>query len=201
MRLIGWAADGFPIYTGKAHADPKDAKSELRKMKSSYHLKQGARPTQVNGPGGNYDGRFTQDFEYIKDSGDLDECNGRVGVTPEFPDGTYYYCIIAEFPFVPRAWRGTPDPSFSKGDRPPGAGMRAAPLGGAPRGILEDGAPKAATSPPPNPPVLKALDLNTDNIVDTLEMSKATESLKALDKNADGKLTTDEYRLPLSGIR
>ena len=149
-------------------------------MKSSYRLKQGARPAQEGGPGGNYDGRFTQDFEYAKGSGDLDECNGRAGVTPEFPDGTYYYCISAEFPFVPRMWRGTPDPSFSKGDRPPGGGpgggMRGAPFGG------------------PNLPVLNALDLNKDGVVDADEMARAAESLKALDKNGDGKLSPDEYR-------
>ena len=168
MLHIGWAADGFPIYTGWATADAKDATSALRKMKSSYRLKQGARPAQEGGPGGNYDGRFTQDFEFVQDAGDLDECNGRTGVTPEFPNGTYYYCITAGFPFVPRMWRGTPDPSFGKGDRPPGGG--------------------------PNLPVLNALDLNKDGIVDAEEIAKAAQSLKALDKNGDGKLTPDEYR-------
>ena len=121
MLLIGWAADGFPIYTSWAYATATDAKSELRQMKSSYRLKPGARPAQQDGPGGSYDGRFTQDFEFVKGSGDLDEHNGREGVTPEFPAGTYYYCISAEFPFVPRSWKGTPDPSFSKrGGGPPG---------------------------------------------------------------------------------
>jgi hypothetical protein len=208
MLLVGWAADGFPVYTGWAHADPKDAKSTLRKMKSSYRLKPGARPAQEGGPGGNYDGRFTQDFEYVKDSGDLDDCNGRSGVTPEFPDGTYYYCITGDFPFVPRMWRGTPDPSFSKGGRPPGGGpsggQRPAPLGGPPRGILEGGPGSEQGRPAPggggperpraNMPALDALDLNKDGVVDADEIAKARESLKALDKNGDGKLTPDEYR-------
>ena len=189
MLLIGWAADGFPLYTTFAHADAKDAKSALRKMKPSYRVRKGARPAQEGGPGGSYDGRFTQDFEFVKDSGDLDECNGRTGVTPEFPEGTYYYCISAEFPFVPRTWRGQPDQSFSKGDRPPGGGPgrgpRPAPFGGAPRGILEGGS---------NLPVLNALDLNKDGALDSDEMAKAAASLKALDKNDDGKLTPDEYR-------
>ncbi|CAN5823789.1 hypothetical protein BH11VER1_BH11VER1_24130 [soil metagenome] len=121
MLLIGWAADGFPIYTGYAYTDAKDPKSQLRVMKSSYKLKPGARPVQEGGPGGNYDGRFTQDFEYVPGSGDLDESNGRTGVTPEFPDGTYYYCITPDFPCVPRSWHGIPDPSFIK-PRPNGAG-------------------------------------------------------------------------------
>jgi hypothetical protein len=115
-------------------------------MKSSYQLKKGARPTEENGPGGSYDGRFTQDFEFVRGRGDLDECNGRFGKTPEFPDGTYYYCISAEFPFVPRMWRGEPDASFNKGDRPPRGGprgnfQRQAPTGNSPRGILKDGPP------------------------------------------------------------
>ena len=209
MLLVGWAADGFPLYTSWAHAAAKDAKSALRKMKSGYRLKQGARPQQEGGPGGNYDGRFTQDFEFEKDAGDLDECNGRTGVTPEFPDGTYYYCISVEFPFLPRIWRGTPDQSFSKGDRPPGGGpgggQRPAPFGGPPRGIL-DGAPgptRGFPFPPdagpgrggrPNMPVLDALDLNKDGIIDADEIARAPQSLKTLDKNGDGKLSPDEYR-------
>lgn len=139
MLLIGWAADGFPIYTGYAYAESNDATSPLRVMKSSYKLKPGARPVQEGGPGGNYDGRFTQDFEYVPGSGDLDECNGRTGVTPEFPDGTYYYCITADFPFVPRSWHGIPDPSFMK-PRPTGGGP-----GGPGRG------PRPGGPPPFNP--------------------------------------------------
>jgi hypothetical protein len=80
-------------------------------MHSSYRLKNGTRP---NGPGGAYDGKFTADYEYVKGSGDLDECNGRFGVTPEFPQGTYHYYITDEFPWISRFWRGTPDTSFMK---------------------------------------------------------------------------------------
>src|SRR5262245_5085445 len=64
MLLIGWAADGFPLYTATGYSDPMDAKSTSRKMKSSYKLKRGARPQSAGGPGGNYDGRFTQDWEF-----------------------------------------------------------------------------------------------------------------------------------------
>ena len=122
MLHIGYAADGFPIYTSKAHDKAGDAKSELRVMKSSYKLKSGPRPAQDGGPGGNHDGRFTQDFEFVKGSGDLDENNGRSGVTPEYPGGTYYYCVTPEFPFVPRGWHGTPDQSFARRGPPPGGG-------------------------------------------------------------------------------
>ncbi len=200
MLLLGWAADGFPIYTSWANAEAKNGKSALQKMKSSYRLKAGARPAQEGGPGGNYDGRFTQDFEFVKGSGDLDECNGRTGVTPEFPEGTYYYCISAEFPFVPRMWRGTPDASFSKGDRPPGGGpggMRGGAPGGAPRGVLESGPGPGRGGP--SGPAMRVLDLNHDGVLDADEIAKAAESLKALDKNGDGKITPDEYRMAPGG--
>ena len=31
------------------------------------------------------------DWNYYEDLGDLDECNGRFGPTPEYPDGIYHY--------------------------------------------------------------------------------------------------------------
>lgn len=127
MLLIGYAADGFPIYTSKG----MDSKGELHVMKSSYKLKSGSRPAEEGGPGGSYDGRFTQDWEYVAGSGDLDETNGRTGITPEYPEGTYYYCLTPEFPFVPRNWHGVPDPSFAKhGGGPPSGRGRRGPPGG-----------------------------------------------------------------------
>ena len=44
-------------------------------------------PPTSDQPGGAYDGIFVEDFEYVPGSGDLDECGGRTGVTPEFPGG------------------------------------------------------------------------------------------------------------------
>ncbi|MFO1019084.1 MAG: YHYH protein [Planctomycetales bacterium] len=117
MTLIGYAADGFPIYNNLAPHDPKDPDSRLVTLHSSYKVKSGTRP---DGPGGKYDGSFVRDYEYVAGAGDLDECNGRTGVTPEYPDGTYYYAITAEFPYIPRYYRGTPDSSFRRG--PPGGG-------------------------------------------------------------------------------
>ena len=130
MLLVGYAADGFPIYTSAAHSVAMNAASPLKKMRSSFQVKKGARPGSPDGPGGNYDGKFTADFEYVKGSGDLDECNGRFGVTPEFPDGIYYYCITEEFPQLARQWRGRPDASFYK--RGPGPGGRGPRRGNAP---------------------------------------------------------------------
>ena len=110
--LVGWAADGFPIYGPVAPENANDPRSKPKKLKSSYRLKTGNRP---NGPGGPYDGTFVEDYEYVKGLGDLDEGNGRFGKTPDFPESTYYYVLTEEFPFVPRMMRGTPDPSFRKG--------------------------------------------------------------------------------------
>jgi hypothetical protein len=139
MLLVGYAADGFPIYTSQAHRSATDAASPLKRMRSSWQLKKGTRP---GGPGGNSDGRFTTDYEYVAGSGDLDECNGRFGVTPEYPQGIYYYCLTEEFPQISRSWRGTPDPSFFKR----GPGPRA------PGGPAERGAPPRIPGAPPPPP-------------------------------------------------
>jgi len=111
MLLVGYAADGFPIYTSWAYTVATNASSPLTKMRSSWQLKKGGR---VGGPGGKPDGKYTRDYEYVLGSGDLDECNGRFGVTLEYPQGTYYYCITDEFPQLARSWRGTPDQSFMK---------------------------------------------------------------------------------------
>lgn len=196
MVLIGWAADGFPVYGAWGHSDPKDVKSPLKKLKSSYRLRKGSRPAEPEGPGGEFDGRFSQDFEYVAGSGDLDECNGREGVTPEFPEGTYHYCISTEFPFVARLWKGEPDPSFSKGDRPPG-GPGGLVRGGPPRGILEGGpggTQQAGAPPRRGSRMVEALDANQDGVIDAAEVGRAGEALKKLDTNGDGKLTEEEFR-------
>jgi len=107
MLLIGWAGDGFPIYTSYAYADANDPKSALRPMKPSHRLKTGARPGNPSGPGGKFDGAFTADYEFVKGSGDLDEANGRFGVTPEFPNGIYHYFATDTYPYLPRCLKGT----------------------------------------------------------------------------------------------
>ena len=121
MLLVGHAADGFPIYTSFGHATATNAASPLKKLRSSWQIKKSARN---GGPGGNHDGTYTADHEFVTGSGDLDECNGRFGVTPEHPQGTYYYCITDEFPQLARQWRGTPDQSFMKQRGPGGPGGR-----------------------------------------------------------------------------
>lgn len=120
--LIGWAGDGYPIYGLYGYADGKGG--QVREMTASYRVKEGSRPRDGGGPGGRYDGTFTADYEYVAGSGDLDECNGRETVTPEFPNGTYAYFLTRAWPVVSRCFTGVPDPGFTA--RPgggPGGGM------------------------------------------------------------------------------
>ncbi len=131
MALIGYAADGYPIYGPYAYTRPGDATSPLKLLRSSYRVRLGNRPSGPGEPGGAYDGSFTADFEFVLGHGDLDACNGRTGVTPEYPKGTYYYVVTQDWPFVPRRYRGTPDASFLR-QGPPGGGQRGPGLGGPP---------------------------------------------------------------------
>lgn len=126
--LLGYAADGFPIYGPYGYRDAENSASGMHKLNSSYRVKSGTRP---DGPGGRYDGSFVQDYEYVAGLGDLDDCNGRTGVTREYPDGTYYYVITDRFPFIPRCFHGTPDRSFMRG--PGGNGGLGRPAGGSGR--------------------------------------------------------------------
>ncbi|HEX9048809.1 MAG TPA: hypothetical protein VF988_17420, partial [Verrucomicrobiae bacterium] len=45
-------------------------------------------------------------------------------------------------------------------------------------------------------PLIKALDVNHDGVIDSNEMANASAALKTLDKNGDGQLTVDEYMPP-----
>ena len=47
----------------------------------------------------------------------------------------------------------------------------------------------------PIAPTIAALDVNKNSIIEADEISNATAVLMKLDKNGDGKLTTDEYRM------
>jgi len=117
MTLLGWAADGFAVYGPDCPEDPTDPRSPVRRLRSSWRVD---RKRRAGGPGGTCDGRFVEDHVYDPGHGDLDECNGRTGVTPEHPDGAYHYVLTDTYPFVPRSWRGRPHASFRHGP-PPGA--------------------------------------------------------------------------------
>lgn len=110
MLLLGYAADGYPIYNQFAPSDPMDLSSTMKEMKPGYKLKTGSR--QSGEPEGDYNGAFVQDYNFIDGHGDLDEYNGRYGITEEYPEGTYYYCITQDFPNMPLYFRGEPNASF-----------------------------------------------------------------------------------------
>jgi YHYH protein len=98
--VVGFAADGFPIFGSYIRVDGK-----LRKARSSYRLKTGLRS---GGPGGAHDGTFVDDWQYLPGAGDLDECNGMT------QDGIYGYVITETYPHVMACFKGTPHESFRK---------------------------------------------------------------------------------------
>ena len=89
--LIGYAADGFEIHYVGASAIP------------SWHLKKGNRESA---PFGRHDGRFVQDYNFVRGSGNLDECNGA-----SF-EGKYVYFATDTFPFFPRCFLGRVSKDF-----------------------------------------------------------------------------------------
>jgi hypothetical protein len=94
--LIGYAPDGFEIHDG------------TNSQKSSYALKSGKRPS---GPKGAYDGTFEEDFQYVRNAGTLDECNGRL------VNGTYTYFATDRYPYFPRCFKGLVNKNFMKRQR------------------------------------------------------------------------------------
>ena len=83
--IIGWAYDGNPIYGPYGYASKTGG--AIKRLVSGYKEK-----TIVSSdrPSGYPNKFFVEDYEYAGD-GDLDEHNGRFGITPEYPNGTYAY--------------------------------------------------------------------------------------------------------------
>ncbi len=121
VTLIGWAVDGFPMYARVGYSDPTDATSDVVIMQPSWTTTASAAADRPS-----IDvyalGAFTQDWEYVGGFGDLDECNGRFGVTPEFPEGIYHYYLTDSFPFGPRCVKGTSMTEEGGPDGPPPGG-------------------------------------------------------------------------------
>lgn len=115
---VGWAADGYPIVY---RYGPTANGSGVELLVPSYRLKSGSRPGDgVTEPDGTYDGKYTNDYEYVSGLGDLDECNGiersitlttQAGQTETF---NYFYVITEDFPVIGRCLSGTPDNDFFK---------------------------------------------------------------------------------------
>lgn len=108
MTLIGWAIDGFPIYSPYGYTDPLDTTSAIKEIYSSWQQIQ-ASAVDANRPSTTIYplGAFTQDYEYNSQGTDgLDKCNGRYGKTPEFPNGIYHYYATNSFPHLQRCVYG-----------------------------------------------------------------------------------------------
>ena len=104
--IIGWAFDGNPIYGPYGYIDPTDQNSGLRRMRSSYKLKDevvydidtNPTPSRTDGPALSSfpAGTFINDYEYDFQRGDLDPYNGRFCKTPDYPAGTYAYFVTID---------------------------------------------------------------------------------------------------------
>ncbi|MFM2295637.1 MAG: hypothetical protein RLZZ350_2050 [Verrucomicrobiota bacterium] len=60
--------------------------------------------------------------------------------------------------------------------------------------LAQDGGQRPPSDQRQPPPIIAALDANHDGTIDAGEIANASAALKTLDKNGDGKLTSDELR-------
>lgn len=95
--LIGYALDGYPVYGPWSGGRRMRSSYRLRRMATRESWPDGTRlaPGQAGPPvGAEYPlGSFAEDYEYVAGWGDLDEYNGRVVKTAEYPEGTYAYFL------------------------------------------------------------------------------------------------------------
>jgi|GEM_PF-1521559 len=180
MTLVGWAADGFPMYYKMGYKNPMDPNSEVVKLKSSYALKEGERPGDgISAPNGKYSGKYVRDYEFLNDYGDLDECNGRTGVTPEFPKGTYYYVVSDEFPSASRCFTGTPSDDFK--------------IGGARNQTQKPNKNRPSNTSPNFTNMIERMDSNKDGKISKSEAKgKLKDNFEKRDNNNDGYITENE---------
>jgi hypothetical protein len=105
MVLVGWAGDGYPVYARYCYTNAMDATSAVKVCAGSFvkdATADAGRPSTALVP----IGAFLSDWSYSAGSGDLDDCNGRTGVTPEFPNGIYYYMATDTYPYFSRCLKG-----------------------------------------------------------------------------------------------
>lgn len=140
--IVGWAADGFPVYLRYGYADPSRS-GAVKNLASSFRLKSGSRPSGSGNPGGTYDGNYVADYEYVAGLGDLDQCNGRLCVTPEFSGGMYAYFLTDGWPSIPHWLRGVIDATFT----PQNNGSQGPPSGPPPGGGSGGAGPGAGPGP------------------------------------------------------
>jgi hypothetical protein len=114
QTILGYALDGFPIYTTLGCLDKKCTKSTL--MKSGY--------IKTGNPVSNAWDAYT--YKSSKSTSVLDACNGRTQ-----PDGTYGYHATTDFPYVIGCFTGTATlPKGRAGGPMPPMGGPMPPMGG-----------------------------------------------------------------------
>lgn len=99
--IIGYAFDGYPVYGAYGYTNINGT-GAIKRMTSSYSTTTTA--TRANGPAVSTTypaGCFIEDYVYTAGSGDLDAHNGRLCVTPEYPNGTYAYFVTLDASLVP----------------------------------------------------------------------------------------------------
>lgn len=95
-KLVGFCFDGYPIYGPYSYVTAEDNTSGVTQMLSSYRTRATVAPGRLFSYGQQPAGSFIQDYEYVANLGTLDEYNGRYGVTPDYPEGTYAYFLTFE---------------------------------------------------------------------------------------------------------
>lgn len=107
--LLGFAFDGYPVYGPFGYADPTDPQSQIVRMTSSYRTRTYPGGLRTGGPAVSATfplGYYVEDFEYAAGLGTLDQYNGRVCKTPEFPAGVFAYFMTVDnndgavYPFI-----------------------------------------------------------------------------------------------------
>jgi YHYH protein len=120
---VRWMTSGFVLRDGRNRSDNlyDTGRTTIPQWAARFYR---VAPDQSGPPVNNrYPlGRYLEDHAYLGDLGkkqgvdfDLDECNGRFCVTPEFPQGTYAYFVAIDaagtpvFPYnIGRAFHGDP---------------------------------------------------------------------------------------------
>jgi hypothetical protein len=111
--LIGFAFDGYPIYGAYGYANTNGT-GAITRMTSSFQLRNITDRTTLPdgtvltasqyGPAVSTQypvGSYIQDYKYVQGTGTLDSNNGRLCVTPEYPQGTYAYFVTIDAALKP----------------------------------------------------------------------------------------------------
>ena len=126
QKVLGYALDGFPIYTTLGCLDSKCKKTAM--MKSGYQ--------KTGNPKTNSWSAYT--YKKSTSSSVLDICNGR-----KQPDGTYGYHATTDFPYIIGCFAGTAALATGRAAEPMPPMDGKAPPGGPP--------PKGGPPPPGGP--------------------------------------------------